>query len=231
VRYADYVVSGQGADDTVDGMTKIRRFKKEAFPQILVSVNMLDTGFDCPEVVSLVFARFTAPPSCTSRCAAAAPARRNKPVFTMFDFVGVTDYHGDDDDYAGEGGIVIAKPSRRKNTSRAGCWRWMSTTTSTPHARVGHGRRRRQHGVPRGLGAACRRTGRPLRGLDTGAKTGLMRARNRWLRMIGSQLRANADTTGTSSPRGALRLSTPSRCWAACPRRCASSAVRSGCAP
>jgi type I restriction enzyme R subunit len=59
VRYADYVVSGMGQDDTVDGMTKIKRFKKETFPQILVSVNMLDTGFDCPEVVSLVFARFT----------------------------------------------------------------------------------------------------------------------------------------------------------------------------
>ena len=43
----------------VDGQTKIKRFKKEEFPQILVSVNMLDTGFDCPEVVNLVMARFT----------------------------------------------------------------------------------------------------------------------------------------------------------------------------
>src|SRR5437667_11317595 len=59
IRYADYVVSGMGGDDTVDGMTKIRRFKREQFPQILVSVNMLDTGFDCPEIVNLVFARFT----------------------------------------------------------------------------------------------------------------------------------------------------------------------------
>ena len=25
---------------------------------------------------------------------------RNKPTFTMFDFVGVSDYHGDDDDFA-----------------------------------------------------------------------------------------------------------------------------------
>ncbi len=48
VRFADYVVSGQGADDSTDGLTKIRRFKKEKYPQILVSVNMLDTGFDCP---------------------------------------------------------------------------------------------------------------------------------------------------------------------------------------
>ena len=36
VRYADYVVSGLGKDDTIDGMSKIRRFKKEAFPKILV---------------------------------------------------------------------------------------------------------------------------------------------------------------------------------------------------
>jgi type I restriction enzyme R subunit len=50
VRYADYVVSDTGGDDTRDGMTKIRAFKKEKYPQILVSVNMLDTGFDFPEL-------------------------------------------------------------------------------------------------------------------------------------------------------------------------------------
>jgi type I restriction enzyme R subunit len=59
VRYADFVVSGFGKDDTLDAATKIRRFKREEFPKILVSVNMLDTGFDAPEVVSLVMARFT----------------------------------------------------------------------------------------------------------------------------------------------------------------------------
>lgn len=60
IRYADYVVSGMGSDDdTADGMTRIKRFKKEKYPQILVSVNMLDTGFDCPEVMNLVFARYT----------------------------------------------------------------------------------------------------------------------------------------------------------------------------
>ena len=57
VRYADFVVSGMGQDDTVDAAAKIKRFKREPFPKILVSVNMLDTGFDCPEVVNLVFAR------------------------------------------------------------------------------------------------------------------------------------------------------------------------------
>jgi type I restriction enzyme R subunit len=48
-----------GSDDTLNGMNKIRRSKKEAFPKILVSVNMLDMGVDCPEVVNLIFARFT----------------------------------------------------------------------------------------------------------------------------------------------------------------------------
>jgi len=114
VRFADYVVSGQGADDTVDGMSKIRRFKKEPFPQILVSVNMLDTGFDCPEVVSLVFARFTRSAILYQQMRGRGTRKaRNKPTFTMFDFVGVSDYHGDDDDYA-EGGVVVAKQARKK---------------------------------------------------------------------------------------------------------------------
>ncbi len=91
MRYADYVVSGQGADDTVDGMSKIRRFKKEPFPQILVSVNMLDTGFDCPEVVNLVFARFTRSRILYQQMRGRGTRKaRNKPMFTMFDFVGVT---------------------------------------------------------------------------------------------------------------------------------------------
>ena len=59
IRFADYVVSDMGADDTADAATRIKRFKKEKFPRILVSVNMPDPGFDCPEVVNLVMTRFT----------------------------------------------------------------------------------------------------------------------------------------------------------------------------
>ena len=79
-----------GADDTVDGMTKIKRFKKEPFPQILVSVNMLDTGFDCPEVVNLVFARFTKSAILYQqmRGRGTRKAATGKTAFTMFDFVG-----------------------------------------------------------------------------------------------------------------------------------------------
>ncbi|MEY3976227.1 MAG: hypothetical protein RLZZ33_1282 [Pseudomonadota bacterium] len=118
VRFADYVVSGQGTDDTTDGMTKIRRFKKEQFPQILVSVNMLDTGFDCPDVVNLVFARFTRSSILYQQMRGRGTRKaKGKPVFTIFDFVGVADYHTDDDDYA-EGGIVVAKQARKKYEPR-----------------------------------------------------------------------------------------------------------------
>ena len=108
-RYADFVVSGLGPDDTVDGAAKIKRFKKEQFPQILVSVNMLDTGFDCPEVRNLVMARFTHSSilyqQMRGRGTRLAPG---KDRFTMWDFTGVTLRHGDDES-PGEGGVVIVR--------------------------------------------------------------------------------------------------------------------------
>lgn len=118
IRYVDYVVSGLGPEDTVDGMTKIKRFKKEQFPQILVSVNMLDTGFDCPEVVNLVFARFTRSAILYQQMRGRGTRKaKGKPLFTMFDFVGVTDFHGDDDE-GGEGGVVTERPKKKKYEPR-----------------------------------------------------------------------------------------------------------------
>ena len=118
IRYADYVVSGMGKDDTVDGMTKIKRFKKEQFPQILVSVNMLDTGFDCPEVVNLIFARFTRSTILYQQMRGRGTRKaKGKPIFTLFDFAGVTDYHGDDE-VAGEGGVVVERPRKPKTEPR-----------------------------------------------------------------------------------------------------------------
>lgn len=118
VRYADYVVSGLGSDDTVDGITRIRRFKKDKYPQMLVSVNMLDTGFDCPEVVNLVFARFTQSVilyrQMRGRGTRKAPG---KPNFTMFDFVGVTDFH-QDEETAAEGGTVKETRPRQRYAPR-----------------------------------------------------------------------------------------------------------------
>jgi type I restriction enzyme, R subunit len=111
IRYADFVVSGAGQDDTVDAIDKIRRFKREKFPQILVSVNMLDTGFDCPEIRNLVMARFTYSSilyrQMRGRGTRLSPGKNR---FTMFDFTGVTLRHGDDET-AGEGGVVIDRPA------------------------------------------------------------------------------------------------------------------------
>ncbi len=100
VRYADFVVSDVGGGPTADASTTIKRFKEETYPQILVSVNMLDTGFDCPEVVNLVMARFTWSAilyrQMRGRGTRKAP-HVEKEYFTIFDFVGVTDFHGDDE--------------------------------------------------------------------------------------------------------------------------------------
>ena len=118
VRYADYVVSGMGSDDTLDGMSKIKRFKKEPFPKILVSVNMLDTGFDCPPVVNLVFTRFTRSSILYQQMRGRGTRKiPGKPCFTMFDFVGVCDYHGDDDEVA-EGGLVMATAKKKQHEPR-----------------------------------------------------------------------------------------------------------------
>lgn len=111
-RYADFLVSGQGPDDTVDGAAKIKRFKKEEFPQILVSVNMLDTGFDCPDVRNLIMARFTHSSilyqQMRGRGTRQAPG---KDRFTMWDFTGVTLRHGDDES-PGEGGVVVVRAAK-----------------------------------------------------------------------------------------------------------------------
>ncbi len=114
VRYADFVVSGCGKEDSVDGATKIKRFKKERFPQILVSVNMLDTGFDAPEVVNLIMARFTRSVILYRQMRGRGTRKSpGKSLFTLFDFVGVTDYH-DDDETMPEGGFIKeAKPRTR----------------------------------------------------------------------------------------------------------------------
>jgi len=109
IRYADFAVSGLGPDDTVDAAAKIKRFKKEEYPQILVSVNMLDTGFDYPEVRNLVMARFTHSSilyrQMRGRGTRSAPGKTR---FTMFDFTGVTLRHGDDET-PDEGGVVVVR--------------------------------------------------------------------------------------------------------------------------
>jgi type I restriction enzyme R subunit len=118
-KYADCVISGMGqGEDTTDAMVRIRRFKKEQFPQVLVSVNMLDTGFDCPEVVNLVFARYTKSVTLYRQMRGRGTRKSpGKPVFTLFDFVGVAAAHEGEDGY-GEGGNVIDPPPRPRPDPR-----------------------------------------------------------------------------------------------------------------
>jgi type I restriction enzyme R subunit len=114
-RYADFVVSGMEAQDTLDAPAVIRRFRKEDFPQILVSVNMLDTGFDCPEVVNLVMARFTKSGVLYQQMRGRGTRKAEhikKSQFTIFDFVGNCDFHDDEDPLPG--GPIIVKPGEPK---------------------------------------------------------------------------------------------------------------------
>ena len=108
-RYADFVVSDVGGGPAPDTSTIVKRFKEEDYPKILVSVNMLDTGFDCPEAVNLVMARFTRSAilyrQMRGRGTRKAP-HIGKTGFTIFDFVGVTDFHCDDEGDIGGGTLI-----------------------------------------------------------------------------------------------------------------------------
>jgi type I restriction enzyme R subunit len=123
IRYADFVVSDTGTDDTTNAMDKIKRFKKEPFPRILVSVNMLDTGFDCPEVVNLVMARFTKSAILYQQMRGRGTRRADsikKTAFTMFDFTGVADFHGDDEDVPADGGFVVTAKKLDRDPRKRG---------------------------------------------------------------------------------------------------------------
>ncbi len=194
VRYADFVVSGMGADDTVDAAAKIKRFKRETFPQILVSVNMLDTGFDCPEVVNLVFARFTRSTILYQQMRGRGTRKsRGKPTFTMFDFVGVCDYHGDDDAVA-EGGVIIA----RQPKSALGQPRRLLSLDINDHIDP----TTREWITTDDDGNLVFPQASVEKAAAIGAKfeawllaqTQLTPEQEQWLRKVGSQLRANADS-------------------------------------
>lgn len=193
VRFADYVVSGAGAEDTIDAMTMIRRFKREAFPQILVSVNMLDTGFDCPEVCNLVFARFTRSTILYQQMRGRGTRKTSKkPIFTMFDFVGVCDYHGDED-ALGEGGLIAERKKKKRYEPK----RLLSldindhidpTTrewiTIDDEGNMLFPEASEQRAAELGLRFEAWRL----------QQQSLTAEQDRWLRILGSQIRANADT-------------------------------------
>ena len=120
VRFADYVVSQDGEDDISEAKNKIENFLEKEYPKILVSVGMLDTGFDCAEVTSLIFGRFTKSnilyKQMRGRGSRLAP-HINKKNFWIFDFCYNTTFH-DDEDEIGDGGVVIIKEPKKNNSPR-----------------------------------------------------------------------------------------------------------------
>ncbi len=79
---------------------------------------MLDTGFDAPEVVNLVMARFTRSVILYRQMRGRGTRKSpGKSLFTLFDFVGVTDYH-DDDETIPEGGFIKETKPRTRHEPR-----------------------------------------------------------------------------------------------------------------
>lgn len=103
-RYAEVITS-----DVADADELIRKFKREELPQIAVSVGMLDTGFDCREVLHLVMARRVRSPilyqQMRGRGTRTCP-KIGKQKFVIYDFFGNHQYFNDSDTdvFTGTGG-------------------------------------------------------------------------------------------------------------------------------
>ena len=110
-RYAEVITSDvPNADDL------IRRFKQEDYPQVAVSVGMLDTGFDCREVLHLVMCRRIRSPilyqQMRGRGTRTAP-HIGKEQFVIYDFFRNHEYFNDSDTdvYSGPGGGYRTGPT------------------------------------------------------------------------------------------------------------------------
>jgi type I restriction enzyme R subunit len=94
-RYAEVITS-----DVADPETLIRRFKTETCPMVAVSVGMLDTGFDCREVLHLVLCRRVRSPilyqQMRGRGTRTAP-HIGKRRFIIYDFFRNHQYFNDSD--------------------------------------------------------------------------------------------------------------------------------------
>jgi type I restriction enzyme R subunit len=101
--YASVITS-----DVADANDLIRRFRNEKYPQVAVSVGMLDTGFDCREVLHLVMCRRVRSPilyqQMRGRGTRTAP-HIDKRKFVIYDFFANHEYFNDSDTdiFAGTG--------------------------------------------------------------------------------------------------------------------------------
>jgi type I restriction enzyme R subunit len=103
-KYAEVITS-----DIPNADELIRRFKQDDYPQIAVSVGMLDTGFDCREVLHLVMCRRVRSPilyqQMRGRGTRTAP-HIGKRRFVIYDFFRNHEYFNDSDAdiFTGAGG-------------------------------------------------------------------------------------------------------------------------------
>lgn len=107
-RYAEVITS-----DVANADDLIRRFKQEDLPMVAVSVGMLDTGFDCRELLHLVMCRRVRSPilyqQMRGRGTRTAP-HIGKKKFVIYDFFRNHEYFNDSDtdifSGSGRGGYV-----------------------------------------------------------------------------------------------------------------------------
>ncbi len=94
-KYAEVITS-----DVTNADDLIRKFKREEYPQVAVSVGMLDTGFDCREVLHLVMCRRVRSPilyqQMRGRGTRTAP-HIGKQKFVIYDFFANHEYFNDSD--------------------------------------------------------------------------------------------------------------------------------------
>ena len=94
-RYAEVITS-----DIANADGAIRRFKQEPYPQVAVSVGMLDTGFDCREVLHLVLARRVRSPILYQQMRGRGTRTAHhigKEKFVIYDFFRNHEYFNDSD--------------------------------------------------------------------------------------------------------------------------------------
>ena len=94
-RYAEVITS-----DVANADDLIRKFKREDYPQVAVSVGMLDTGFDCREVLHLVMCRRVRSPILYQQMRGRGTRKADhiqKQKFVIYDFFGNHEYFNDSD--------------------------------------------------------------------------------------------------------------------------------------
>jgi type I restriction enzyme R subunit len=150
--------------------------------------------------VNLVFARFTRSAILYQQMRGRGTRKaKGKPLFTMFDFVGVTDYHGDDDE-GGEGGLIVERPRRPRTEPRKllsldiddhidpATREWVTVDENGNMV------------FPEVSEQKAAAIGARFEAWLLAREAGLTPDQLRWLRIVGNQLRANADAWDEFTP-------------------------------